>query len=289
MNTQLEPQQADVAAWHATRLGRFTASDIGKLFTEPRTLTAQHVREYIYLLPDTKPTAKTFKAELREKIREAGIHLFGDTALGLIASKAGERLTGVSEYGASTRSMDRGTMLEHAARVLLSRYWKQIDQVTFQAYGDNAGATPDGLTDGGNATIDIKCPEAFGDVILFDQMIGDVCDFDALESWNKNYAWQIMMQAKCAGTKYGWLVYFTDRLPITKITDVERMEVQAILDYVGERMSEENMFPKTYTFASDGFHYAAKRFELTEERSKRIDQVLEAAEIECARFMALMS
>lgn len=288
MSTLTAPQQSDTAAWEATRIGRFTASEVGKLFAEPRTLTAQHVREYCYLLPDTKPTAKTFKTELREKIREAGITLFGDTALGLIASKAGERLTGHPKAFASTRSMDRGTMLEHAARHLLSRYWRPIDQVTFQAYGDNAGATPDGLTDGGQSTVDIKCPESFGDVILFDDAITEG-DFDALESWNKNYAWQIMMQAKCAGTRYAWLVYFTDRLPLRKINDIERTEVQAILDYVGERMSEENQFPKTYTYASDGFHFAAKRFELIEERSARIDAVLKAAEDECQRFMAMMS
>lgn len=288
MNTLTAPQQADVRAWHNTRLGRFTASDIGKLFTEPRTLTAQHVREYCYLLPDTKPTARTFKSELREKINEAGITLFGDTALSLIASKAGERLTGVSEYNASTRSMDRGTMLEHVARHLLSTHWQRIDHVTFQPLGKNAGATPDGLTDQGASTVDIKCPEAFGDVLLFNQTVVNG-DFDSLESWNKNYAWQIMMQAKCSGTKYAYLVYFTDRLPITKLTELERAEAQTILDYAGERMSEENQYPKTYTYGSNGFHFAAKRFELTEEISARIDRVLAAAEVEVERFMALMS
>ena len=265
MSTMTAPQQENAKAWHYTRAGRFTASEIGKLFTSPRSLT---------------PEQKERKAK--------GIPVFGDTALKLIASKAGERLTGATESFATTRSMDRGTMLEHAARHILSKHWRPIDQVTFQAYGPNAGATPDGLTDGGHATIDIKCPESFGDVILFDQTIGDVCDFETLESWDKNYAWQIMMQAKCAGTKYGWLVYFTDRLPLKKLDEIERTEVQAILDYVGERMSEENMYPKTYTFASDGFHFSAKRFELTQERSDRIDAVLAAAEEECQRFMALM-
>lgn len=288
MNTMTAPVQTDAAAWKQSRLGRFTASDLGKLFTEPRTLSQAHVIEYCHLLPDAKPNGRGYKTELRQAIADAGISLFGDTAMSLIASKAGERLTGVSENQATTRSMDRGTVLELAARYILSYHWKPIDNVTFLPLGENAGATPDGLTDNGHATVDIKCPESFGDVILFDQMVGDVCDFEALESWNKNYAWQIMMQAKCAGTRYGYLVYFTDRLPIHKLDDTERDLIQNMLNDYTWRLGEQTGRPWDYRYETNGFHYAAKRFELTDERSKKIDQVLASAEVECQRIMAMM-
>jgi len=288
------PTQADDAAWRQTRGGRFTASVIGKLFTEPRTLTAQHVREYCYLLPDTPVTARTFKAELKVKIEEAGIVLFGDTALACIASKAAERLSCRTDNSATTRSMERGTLLEYGARILLSKYWKEIDGISWQGYGENSGATPDGLVEKGTETLDIKCPESFGDLVLFEDAVPDG-DFEALESWNKGYAWQIMMQAKASGTKHAWLVYFTDRWPRIVITEEERRIVQQDIDEAADILGNLRGYPMFYRFDVDpdtnvaGFAYVAKRFELTEERSNRIDRVLKAAEDECQRFMALMS
>ena len=258
--TTTAPQQGNATAWHDARVGKFTASTIGKLMTPPRMTKELQARA------------------------DAGEVFFGDTALQLIAVKACERLGDVTDATASTRSMDRGTILEHAAIHLLGRKWKAIDHATFMPLGHNAGATPDGLTEGGAATVDIKCPESFADLLRFDLEVKDG-DFASLEAWDRGYAWQIMTQAKAAGVRAAWLVYFTDRLPLIPLTEDERDEVQAIMDWHLERRNEEKEYPWHYAFASNGFAFAAKRFTLTDELSERIDRTLAAAEVELANML----
>jgi hypothetical protein len=252
-------QQANPKAWNDVRHGRFTASCIGKLMTTPRL---------------TK--------EMKERI-DAGAVFFGDTAETYIAQVAAERATGVRERNPSTYSMKRGIVLEEAAIHLLTKDWTPIDGCAFMAYGENSGATPDGLLFKGTATMDLKCPEAYTDVLRFGVEVPDN-DFDALEAWDKTYAWQVMHQAKCAGVKEAWLVYFTDRLPWIKLSEEDRDIAQQIIDFACDRLAEGSEFPFGYTFGSDGYFYVARRFELTQERSDKIDRVLMAAEVECVNM-----
>ena len=260
---------------------------------EPRTIPAHVIEQYAHLVPmelawktlKSGPRAgqtvrpDNFNALVRAAMREHGIVLFGDTARKLIASKAGEPVTGEYEYSADTPSTRRGTILEHACRILLSKYWQPVDGSAWTPLGENSGATPDGTVRKGRETGDFKCPEAFADVLLFDELPDG--DFEALEEWDKGYAWQIMTQAKAFGVKWANLVYFTDRLPITPITFVEREEVQMVMDYVANELEERTGRSWHYQFATQGFHFAVKRYELTEERSAKIDAVLASAEKVC--------
>lgn len=298
MNTLTAPHQTDSQAWKQTRVGRFTASEIGKLFTAPRTITPAHIEQYGHLCTSVERTKElksgprkgmivpndAFPAALKVAIEEAGVPFFGDTALSLIASKAAERISCRSDHSVDTRSTDRGTLLEHAARIILSKYWKHIDGVTFQAYGENSGATPDGLVENGTEPVDTKCPESFGDLLLFDTQVPDG-DFDALESWDKGFAWQIMHQAKCCGARFANLVYFTDRLPAIILPEALVVEVQDVMNHVAYNLGELTNRPWHYKYETEGFAFVAKRFELTDERSARIDRILNAAEVQCQEFV----
>lgn len=303
MSTALSnsPTQAEAAEWEANRIGRFTASVIGKLMMEPKSISEAFMIEHAHLvdIPMYTPLKSGprkgslritpgFADALKEACEAAGVPIFGDTARGLIASKAAERLGQRPAPTNRTRSMDRGSLLEHAARILLSRYWKPINGVTFQPYGNNSGATPDGIVVDTVSSWQVKCPEDPGDLMLFADSVQDG-DFDALKAWNPIYAWQCMMEAKATGCKTATFTMFTDRLDTHKITPLEREEVQIVMDSVAYAMGEQLNYPIFYKYESDGFAHVTRHFELTEERSKRIDQVLEAAEVECQRFMALMS
>lgn len=257
MSTIAAPQQRDRAAWHDTRIGRFTASTFGQLMTKPRSTSAKEAGE------------------------------MSETAKALISAKAVERLTGVWIKTDETPMMKRGLLLEPGAIHILSARWKPIDACTWQSHGDNAGATPDGLIredDGTISTMDLKCPGNAADVVRFADEVQSG-DFDSMLAWDRDYAWQIMVQAHVCGCKAAWIVYFTDRLPVLTLSDEERDEAQRIIDHFAEQHSQESAFPWSYQLASKGFFFAARRFDLTEEISQRIESTLAKAEAECRRVM----
>ncbi len=250
------PTQQDRAAWHGTRIGRFTASRFGALMTQPRS-----------------------KAD-----RDAG--KCGAVAMAYITAKAVERLTGVpmddgEDKGFAAR---RGLLLEPAALHILNKVWRQCDPCTWQAYGDNLGSTPDALVDNGKATMDLKCPANPVDVVRFADEVIDG-DFDTLLGWDTMYAWQIMVQALTTGCGTAHLVYFTDRLPVYKLDHDELHEAQTLIDQRAEQYSQESIYPWSYTYASDGYYYAAKTFTLTDEIAKQITDKLERCEAECVNIM----
>ena len=280
------------------RAGRFTASVFGQLTAEPKSLSANIIEKYAHLVPEEQAwkiiksgprkgqqvRSDRFNDLLKDAMSANGIVLFGDTAMSLIASKAGELLGEAMDYSPDTRSTDRGTLLEHAARIILSNHWLPMDGCGWQPYGENCGATPDTLlVRDETETNDFKCPEKFGDVLLFNELPDG--DFDELVKWNRTYAWQLMVQAKASGTRYANLTYFTDRLHIHDLDPGERDHVQSIMDAVAYQMGEATGRPWGYTYASDGFAFASKRYELTEERSAYIDRVLNAAVIERDRLV----
>lgn len=254
MSTLVAPHQNNVAAWRDTRIGRFTASTLGMLMTQPRSKAA----------------------------REAGE--MSETAKSLIAAKAVERLTGIWIKTDEVPIMKRGLLLEAGALHLLSEVWTPIDACTWQPYGENAGATPDGLMFNGRATMDLKCPGNAAQVVMFgDQVVED--DFDSLLAWDSAYAWQIMMQALACGVTEAWLVYFTDRLPVYKMDEATRDAVQTVIDAQAELHSQESEFPWHYRFATDGYYFSAKRFTLTDARKVLIEATLMNAEVECQIMM----
>lgn len=247
--------QSSPVEQNAGRLGRFTASTFADLMTEPRS-----------------------KAD-----KEAG--LLSVTARRLVVRKALERLTGRSmDPGVDTGATRRGLALEPAALHIIGEHWQPVYLCTWQIYGDNLGATPDALVDDGRSTFDLKCPVDPVVVVEYAMAVQDG-DFGSLLAWDKGYAWQIMVQALVSGTKQAWLGYFTDRLPVVRLTEDERNMAQHLIDQRCEQMSQEKVYPYTYDYASDGYYYAAKTFTLTDEIAKQITDKLERCEAECVNIM----
>lgn len=288
------PTSSDARAdWMKLRRGIWTGSMIGDLMTPARSLSDEELDAYGAALgvdlprevvTKTGPNAgkprrnPEFNAAVRKAIDEAGLVLFGDTALSAIASKAAERLSGEAEASPTTYSMTRGLELEPVARLLLSETWRRVDNCPFCPldYEVPAGATPDGLVDNGAAVLDIKCPERIGKLVSFAMNVRDE-DFESLESWDRGYAWQIMMEALCAGVDHAWLVYFTDRIPA-----IRTISGEPVFAWI------ERNAPGGYLLESGGFAFVARRFTLTAERKKRILRTLAAAEIECEKIVAAM-
>src|SRR5690606_19709466 len=188
------------------------------------------------------------------------------------------RITGMpmddgDDKGPSAR---RGLLLEPAALHLLNERWRPVDPTTWQPYGDDLGSTPDALVDHGRGTLDLKCPANPADVVRFGMDVQDG-DFLSLCGWNRNYAWQVMVQALTCGCNEAHLVYFTDRLPVHKLTNDERDVVQDIIDHRAEQYSQESTWPWSYTYASQGYLYVARSFTLTDEIRERILATLDRA------------
>lgn len=234
------------------RIGRFTASRFSTLMEQPRS-----------------------KAD-----RDVG--LFSAAGANYIAAKATERVTGVAMDGGDAHNFSsrRGLLLEPAAMYLLSRNWYECKPCTWQPYGTHLGSTPDALVNGGAEPMDLKCPANPCDVVRFGLEVADD-DFDTLVAWESKYAWQIMVQAVTCGSERAHLVYFTDRLPIIKITDSTREIVQGLTDDAGARYSDMYGYQWQYQFASDGFFFVARSFALTDEIRAQILSTLDRAALQC--------
>lgn len=304
--------QSDGQAWRDIRHARFTASTVGDLFAEPKTLPQRYVERYGHLVTDAQPMRALksgprkglmvpnpdFAGALREKLEEVGIPVFGQSAMRLIAQVAGQyKYAGAKEQEVSNRSMDRGTVLEHAARYLLDKHWQPIAEVRFQANGEDAGASPDGILQNGEPW-ECKCPEDYADLILFDQEVADG-DHEAMEAWNRDWYWQGCCQAHWSGAEAANIVLFTDRLPVIPLQgeqminmelnpDAERNICQHLIDYACERLNEQRPWGFAYEFSTDGWWYVARRFPLTDAIRRRIDTTIKAAVSERDRMVQLL-
>jgi putative phage-type endonuclease len=109
--------------WYANRRGKFTGSQISNLL---------------------------------------GIKGLGATGETYAFEKAIERLYGKLDEDFTSYDMQRGLDLEPLAfakfKELKEPEFIDVDHCTFFEYGDNAGATPDGLTSD-NGILEIKCPK----------------------------------------------------------------------------------------------------------------------------------
>lgn len=235
------------------RIGCFTASRFGVLMQQPRS-----------------------KSE-----RDAGA--FGSAGKDYITAKATERVTGLpmDDDAPYAFSAKRGLMLEPAALHLLGGAWQDCSKCTWQPFGSHLGSTPDALVNSGSEPMDLKCPANPSDVVRFGLEVADN-DFDSLVAWDAMYAWQIMVQALTCGSDFAHLVYFTDKLPIIKITDSDREHVQALINDAAARYSEIYGGLWSYDLASDGFFFVARRFEITGEIHARLISTLDRAIDSCA-------
>jgi hypothetical protein len=257
MSTESAVQQSDRAAWHGSRIGRFTASTMSVLMTEPRSKAAKEAGE------------------------------MSETTKKLISTKATERVTGIPVWTPANFDMKRGTLLEHAAVYVLSQHWQPVFGCTWMPIGENSGATPDGLLKDGTP-LDIKCPSSQVDIMEFADQVKDN-DWESLLAWNKSYAWQIATQAMAAGAKEASLLYFTDRLHTNAIDDDDAQVCNAIMEAVGDKMLQLTGQIYDYRLYSDsakhGYAFAARRFTIPQEAFDRINSVLKSAEVECQRMV----
>ena len=137
--------------WYLCRKGMFTASEMWKLMqggTRPMN------EEELLAAKESKSKRKTVDV------------MFGDTAITYIRNKVAESLMTtnsfidyIDENSFATRAMQRGIELEFEARNIYSeRFNKRVDEVGFEIYDEYSGGSLDGLVDGENAQIEIKCP-----------------------------------------------------------------------------------------------------------------------------------
>lgn len=254
MSTLAAPLQTNRRAWADTRIGRFTASTIGALMTEPRSKAAKDAGEW------------------------------SETAKALISQKAVEYVTGKPTYTHANFSMRRGTLLEHAAIHLMNEHWKPLFECTWIPYGENGGATPDSLLED-NSPFDVKSPESEVQLFEFaDQVVEG--DWHSLLKWDKNYAWQIAMQALAAGSDHASLAYFSDRVALRQWLDGERDTCNAVMAAIGDQLF--NLSGQMYEYhippSSEGYGFVARTFEIPKSAFERINEVMERAVVERNRM-----
>jgi hypothetical protein len=174
-------QTETLSEWQSARKGKFTASSISKLFTEPKA-----------------------KAD-----KEAG--RLSETALTYIFELAVEEHTGYRKE-ITVKEMTHGIVNEFEgfeAFVQKSGLQFELTSNQFFGYGANAGASPDGVLFDGidiTAVLDIKCP--YSPLSYFNQK---------MELYGtkmpKSYFYQLQMQMLCTGAKKGYLArYLTNSI-----------------------------------------------------------------------------
>jgi hypothetical protein len=164
--------------WQMKRKGRFTASEIHKLFVEPRT----------------------------QKDRDAG--LLSETAKGYIFEKAVEYMTGYRKGIFPTKPMQHGIHNEFEGFEAFNKAIGLNFELTsnqFYPLGDNAGASPDGILPDGIdvlAVVDIKCP--YEPTTFFEQKLM----LSSVEDIPKIYYYQLQMQMLCTGAPTSYLARY---------------------------------------------------------------------------------
>lgn len=152
-------------AWDKVRLGRFTGSGLGKLFTEPRS-----------------------KAD-----KDAGN--WSQTAISYIEEKATEIVTGEACGEFSSKATDWGNEWEeHAIRELAKALHVKDDDLTlkphFVMYGDYSGASPDCYMRiaGDRVGGEVKCPF---NPSVHTWRLRNVTSAEQLKDEEPDYYWQV--------------------------------------------------------------------------------------------------
>lgn len=168
--------------WQKARVGCFTASEIYKLMTEPRTKEA----------------------------KEKG--WLSDTAQSYILEKAVESMTGYRKQFSSP-AMEHGVVNEYEAfETFCERTGLDFTLTSSQFYSinDYSGASPDGvLYDGLDiiAVLDVKCP--YTPASFFEQKkMALESSNDDYQNVPKNYFYQMQMQMMATGAKKGYLARY---------------------------------------------------------------------------------
>ena len=178
--------------WMSSRLGKFTASEIGNLLTESKK-----------------------KDEV-----------FGATAKSYIHKKIHEILSGETKELGSLPSLEWGKSLENEAiMVYEAQTGFKVENLgganpKFFEFGERAGGSPDGLieSDKGQGVLEVKCPytgETMIDYLLFNTGAD-------LLAYNKNYYAQVQFNMVCTNTNWANWVAYDPRINMLKIVHIDR-------------------------------------------------------------------
>lgn len=159
---KIEPYIYPEGEWMQKRAGSFTSSQIGKLFTSPKTKLAKDNGEL-------SETAKTY-----------------------IMEKAAELMTGTIRNSYTTPEMQWGIDNEAAAiEAIRDKYPNVIhyggENPMFFEYSDFSGGSPDGVDK--NKVFEIKCPNPVQHIYNLQQT--------DLKELNKDYWYQLQMNMAC--------------------------------------------------------------------------------------------
>lgn len=188
----LEKQLAEVSnqkghEWHHHRIGKFTASEIHRLMTEPKN-KAQSLSE----------GAKTYVME-----------------------KAAERITGFPCKQFDSSATEWGNDHEDEARQMFTMKTSLIvEQIGFVPYGDFAGGSPDGVIPMVKSGIEIKCPFNSSNHIDYLLIESD----EQLKADHKEYYWQIQMNIMCNDAENWWFVSYDPRFPDEQRMFIHKVE-----------------------------------------------------------------
>jgi len=164
-------------AWFNARVGKFTASEIYKLMTQPQTKAARENGEL-------SETTKTY-----------------------IMGKVAEEMAGV-EQTTNSAATDWGVDHEAEACNLYAEMMdSRVDSVGFIPYGDHAGGSPDGICSR-FGVIEIKCPYNFENHVQ--NLL--IADEDDLFKQRKPYWWQLQMNMIVSGKEEGMFISYDPRM-----------------------------------------------------------------------------
>lgn len=158
-----------------------------------------------------------------------GLNKMGDT---YAYEKAIEIVYGLSDEELNTWDIQRGNDLEPIAFDLFKQQMElefiEVKKAEFFPYGENAGASPDGLV-GDDAVLEIKCPRH---AKFFNIVKGGIKEVD------KAYIDQMQMQMLSTNSKKAYFVNFIlfNEQPLMNIIEVERDEERIKL--IKERIKE---------------------------------------------------
>ena len=169
------------------------------------------------------------------------IDLLGIKGLGLTGEtyaveRAIEQLFGEVEEGFTSKDMQRGIDLEPTAFAKFVEVHPnlKVQNCSFFAYGEHAGASPDGLIDE-DAILEIKCPKGK----KFFRLVAE-------ENIDKIYIAQMQMQMLATGRNKAYFFNYLelDDKVYHHTIIVERDE--AMIDLIKERLDEAIAIKKSY-------------------------------------------
>lgn len=234
--------------WEIKRLGKFSASQIADLLTEPKL----------------------------KKDKEAGN--LSETAKKYIRKKCSEIITGTTRQ-MNNWALEWGSNYEPEAAFRIRDQYPDFvylgkETQEFFEYSDFSGGSPDGYSGGGSVVHEIKCPESPENHVAY-CMIQDNEDLIASD---KDYYYQVQMNMLCVGKHFGipfseMKAVFTSYCPIVNdpYKDIHHVEILPDMDFY-EKITKvipraEKELAETVEAMTKGVKKGRKQIQKTEKPS----------------------